>query len=51
VETHIYHGIADVVVCLLGFAVLINSMYVIFYDYKMRNQTILIVSKDPDSGK
>lgn len=30
VETHFYHGIADVVVCLLGFAVLINSMYVIF---------------------
>jgi metal iron transporter len=28
VKAHIYHGIADVVFCLLGFAVLINSMYV-----------------------
>jgi len=52
VEAHIYHGIADVVVCLLGFAVLINSMYVNFlYDASICNQTGLIVSKDLDSGK
>jgi len=37
VEAHIYHGIVDVVVCLLGFAVLINSMYVNFlYIYAIR---------------
>lgn len=29
VKAHIYHGIADVVTCLLGFAVLINSMILI----------------------
>ncbi|KAF5352802.1 hypothetical protein D9756_006228 [Leucocoprinus leucothites] len=33
VKAHIYHGIADVVTCLLGFAVLINSMYVLFPVY------------------
>jgi len=53
VEAHIYHGIADIVVCLLGFAVLINSMYVNFlYDARcICNQTGLILSKDLDSGK
>lgn len=31
VRAHIYHGIADVVVSLLGFAVIINSLYVSFH--------------------
>jgi metal iron transporter len=30
VNAHIYHGIADVVASLLGFAVLINSLFVVF---------------------
>jgi metal iron transporter len=29
VLAHIYHGSADMVTCLLGFAVLINSLYVV----------------------
>lgn len=28
VRTHLYHGIADLVVSLMGFAVIINSLYV-----------------------
>jgi len=29
VKAHLYHGIADIVISLIGFAVLINSLYVV----------------------
>jgi metal iron transporter len=31
VKAHLYHGIVDVMASLLGFAVMINSLYVTFY--------------------
>ncbi len=35
VQAHIYHGIVDVVTCLLGFAVLINSLCVLLFSCSM----------------